>query len=169
MDPSWDRPAPGQAAADEKPRRRGSGGGSKKSSRRKPPSSSSLAAGSGGERARGHGTDARRDSSGGGGVAVRADLATHNGPDGDAAQRKDYLRPGEPAPASRSRPGAKGVRRGSGRVDIGGGGDRIGSERVQPERIQRDAAAVATVVGEGGLVGGGGGAGSSVDRAILQK
>lgn len=159
MDPPRDRAA-AQAAADEKrPRRRGSGAGSKKSTRRKPSSSSSLAAGPGGERARGHGTD----PSSGGGVAARADLATH--PDGDAAQRKDYIRPSEPASASRTRPGAKAVRRGSGRSDVGGGEDRIRSERAQGgERIQREQVAVAAA--EGGL---GGGAGSSVDRAILQK
>eukprot|EP00752_Nemacystus_decipiens_P007144 g6397.t1 len=171
MDPLRDRATAAHGAADEKPRRRGSGGGSKKSSRRKPSSSSSIAAGPGGERPPGHGTDARRGSSGsGGGVAARADLVAHRGPDGDAAQRKDYLRPGEPASTSRTRSGAKVARREGGRSHVGGGEDRTNLERAQQERIQRrPAAEPVPAVDGGGPVGGGGGAGSGVDRAILQK
>lgn len=165
MDPPRDRAA--GPAADEKPRRRGSGTGSKKSTRRKAPSlSSSLLAGPGGERAQAHGTDPRGDgTTSGGGVAARADLVTHRDPGGDSAQRKDYPRSGEPASGGRTRAGAKGVRRGSGRADVGGGEDRVWSDRGERVRTQREQSAAAD-----GLVGGaGGGTGSSVDRAILQK
>ncbi|CAM9665679.1 unnamed protein product [Ectocarpus sp. 4 AP-2014] len=152
LDPSRDRH---REPADEKPRRRGSrpsgaaGGGSKKATRRKSSSRTVAPAGAGGERVREHGSDGPRRESGG--LAASPDLAL--------AQDKGSARPAE-AGSSRTRPGAKGVRRRVGGTDHDGGQGHaaLGEERYQ--RAQRDQA-----VAERELGGGGGG----VDRVILQK
>lgn len=161
-----------QQHADEKPRRRRSGAGasgSKKSTRRKSGSSSSsrAAAGAvdgGGDDARGLAdADPRRESRGnggnGGGVAARADLVSRHDP-GGAAPGKDSSRSAGAGSASRTRHGAKGVRRGSGKAVVEDGQDRGGLVTAQPAQTRQQHQSV-----EGGGVS----TGSSVDRAILQK
>ncbi|CAM9816841.1 unnamed protein product [Ectocarpus sp. 6 AP-2014] len=152
LDPSRDRH---REPADEKPRRRGSrpsgaaGGGSKKSTRRKSSSRAAAPAGAGGERVREHGSDGPRRESGG--RAASPDLAL--------AQDKGSVRPAE-AGSSRTRPGAKGVRRRVGGTDDDGGQVHAAQGEERHQRAQRD-----QPVAERELGGSGGG----VDRAILQK
>jgi len=158
-------------AADEKPRRQGSGGGgsrsgSKKSSRRKPSSSSSRGSpGSGGDRAQAYGASPHADSAAGGGAATADLLNPHDL--GDAvAQGKEYSRPAEAGLSSRTRLGAKVVRRESGRS--GGASreeDRVGSERIQREQTRREPPAEGRLVSDGT----GGSYPGSVDRGILEK
>ncbi|CAB1117592.1 unnamed protein product [Ectocarpus sp. CCAP 1310/34] len=151
-DPSRDRD---REPADEKPRRRGSrpsgtaGGGSKKSTSRKSSSRAAAPAGAGGERVREHGSDGpRRESEG---LAASPDLTL--------AQDKGSARPTEAGP-SRTRPGAKGVRRRAGGTDHDGGQFNVALGEERHQRARRGQPVAERALGAGGV---------GVDRAILQN